>query len=330
MDPGPRRQRHDPWPPGAGRSRQNGALQQHDLEEDERMSNQPPQQPGAPAGAWHPDPYHRHELRYHDGVNWTQHVSSHGVTQVDPVQQQAGAIQSISNVLDQPIGQMNQAQVQSQVAGAVGYQGGPVAQGGGSLFTEPILVVNQKAKIIEVNNEYAIFNQAGQQIGGVTQVGQSAAKKALRMLGSYDQFMTHKLVVHDLMGAPLLQLTRPAKVFKSTVVVENPGGQEIGQIKQENMIGKIRFGLLAGGHQYGSINAENWRAWNFSIQDHTGREIARITKTWEGLAKMMFTTADNYVVQIHDMNIQDPLHSLVIAAAVSVDTALKQDSRGLG
>ena len=61
----------------------------------------------------------------------------------------------------------------------------------------------------------------------------------------------------------------------------------------------------------------------------TGTEVARITKTWEGLAKTMFTTADNYVVQIH-RRLPQPLLSLVVAAALSVDTALKQDDRGLG
>jgi hypothetical protein len=57
--------------------------------------------------------------------------------------------------------------------------------------------------------------------------------------------------------------------------------------------------------------------------------VARITKTWEGLAKTMFTTADNFVVQIH-RPMEDPLRSLVVAAALAVDTALKQDSRGHG
>ena len=40
------------------------------------------------------------------------------------------------------------------------------------------------------------------------------------------------------------------------------------------MIGKIRFGLEANGHTYGSINAENWRAWNFRVagpRRHRGR-----------------------------------------------------------
>ena len=58
-------------------------------------------------------------------------------------------------------------------------------------------------------------------------------------------------------------------------------------------------------------------------------EIARITKTFEGVAKTLFTTADNYVVQIHT-RLPQPLNALVVASALSVDTALKQDNRGLG
>lgn len=35
--------------------------------------------------AWHPDPTGRHELRYWDGANWTDHVSDHGVQSVSPL-----------------------------------------------------------------------------------------------------------------------------------------------------------------------------------------------------------------------------------------------------
>ena len=42
----------------------------------------------------------------------------------------------------------------------------------------------------------------------------------------------------------------------------------------------------------------------------------------------LLTTADNYVVEI-TRALDDPLRSLVVAAALGVDTALKQDARGL-
>ena len=120
---------------------------------------------------------------------------------------------------------------------------------------------------------------------------------------------------------------RPAKLMKSRVVVSRPDGSPVGEIVQANVFGRIRFDLVAGGQVVGAIQAENWRAWNFSIRDHTDTEVARITKTWEGFAKAMFTTADNYVVTIH-RPLEDPLRSLVVAAALSIDTALKQDNKG--
>jgi uncharacterized protein YxjI len=264
---------------------------------------------------WYPDPWGRHEHRYYDGTNWTEHVSSHGRPSVDP----PGGTANLPTVNRSP------EKIQGDMASA-GVAAGE--SGGGSLFTESVLVVSQKAKIIEVNQEFAIFDSNARQIGAVRQVGQSAAKKVLRFVADVDQFLTHKLQVVDADGSVVLSLTRPAKFMKSRVIVEGGNGQEIGQIVQQNVIGKIRFSIESGGQQIGSLNGENWRAWNFNIKDQSGREVARITKTWEGLAKTMFTTADNYVVQIHEQ-VPQPLHSLVVASALGIDTALKQDSRGL-
>jgi len=270
---------------------------------------------------WYPDPMGRFELRYWDGSEWTGHVSTAGQQSSDPLDG-SGPVQ-VNTTADQ----VRQQVTDTSWRGAGITQ--PTTPGGGGLFDETILVVNQKAKLIELTNQYAVFNQHGQQVGSVTQVGQSAAKKVLRAVSNLDQFMTHRLEVRDAGGQVQLLLTRPRKVFKSTVIVENGAGREIGRIVQDNMIGKIHFALEAGGHTLGAIRAENWRAWNFRIEDAAGTEIARITKTWEGLAKTLFTTADNYVVQLNG-SIPQPLLSLVVASALSVDTALKQDSRGFG
>ena len=275
---------------------------------------------------WYPDPYRRHQVRYWDGSSWTGQVGDDGRQGTDPLD----SLDKVDSAL--VVDEANDAaKIRQQVTGE-GWGGagvGATASGGGTLFTEPVLVVNQKAKIIELANQYGVFDQNGNQLGAVNQVGQSTLKKALRLLTSVDQFLTHRLEITDRSGTVVLRLTRPAKIFKSTVVVEDPNGTELGRVVQENMIGKINFGLESGGQRLGAIKAENWRAWNFRIEDVTGTEVARITKTWEGLAKTMFTTADNYVVQIH-RRLPQPLLSLVVAAALSVDTALKQDDRGLG
>ncbi|MBK3641131.1 phospholipid scramblase-related protein [Streptomyces sp. MBT33] len=290
------------------------------------------------SAGWYPDPHGAPQtLRYWDGAQWTQHT--HADQQPPAAAQQAPQQPMPQQVPQQQMQQqVPQQQMPQQPAGPdprvqrqVQQQAGvaPSGPGGGSLFTEPVLVVNQKAKLIELTNEYTVMDQNGNQIGSVTEIGQSALKKALRFVSSLDQFMTHRLEIRDAYGQPQLVLTRPAKVFKSRVVVSRPDGSPVGEIVQQNMIGKINFAMVVNDQQVGAIKAENWRAWNFAIVDHAGNEVARITKTWEGLAKTMFTTADNYVLQIH-YQLPEPLLSLVVATALTVDTALKQDSRGLG
>lgn len=276
---------------------------------------------------WYPDPTSRHELRYWDGDRWTDHVSDAGITGTDPVDR------SRLDGLDAGLTVGDESRAVQEQLTAGGRRGigldGPVTGGGGGILTEPILVVNQKAKVIELNNQYTVFDQRGAKIGSVNQVGQSAAKKVLRLVASVDQFMTHHLEISDAAGRVVLKLTRPRKIIKSTVIVSDGADREIGRIVQQNAIGKINFGFEVDGRQIGAIKAENWRAWNFRIEDASGAEIARVTKTWEGLAKTMFTTADNYVLQITSRP-SEPLNSLVVASALGIDTALKQDSRGLG
>ncbi|NOY55154.1 MAG: DUF2510 domain-containing protein [Actinobacteria bacterium] len=265
-----------------------------------------------PAPDWYPDPAKRHEHRYWNGSAWTDQVADAGTQSVDPLE------------LGTP-GDAAAEKIQRQVEDQAGIVDAPT--GGGTVFSERVLVVNQKTKLIEVNNEYAIYDQNGKQIAAVRQVGQSALKKIARVVSNLDQYMTHMLQVVDMADNVLLTITRPRKIVKSRFQIADGSGNEIGTVRQKNVFGKIKFSLEAGGQNVGSIDAENWRAWNFSIKDASGTEVARITKTWEGLLKTAFTTADNYVVKI-ERELTEPLRSLVIASALTVDTALKQDSRG--
>ena len=140
---------------------------------------------------WYPDPSGAPQQRWWDGTQWTQH------TQPAPARQQ-----SLEQLAELSVeGAHDPSRIQRQVQQQAGV--GPITGGGGTLFTEPVLVVNQKTKLIELNNEYAVFDQQGRQLGSVMQVGQSGLKKAVRFLTSMDQFMTHKLEVRDAHGRPV-------------------------------------------------------------------------------------------------------------------------------
>jgi uncharacterized protein YxjI len=202
-----------------------------------------------------------------------------------------------------------------------------------TIFTAPVLIVQQKTKLIEVNNEYTILDQQGVSIADVRQVGQGLAKKTLRFLGTpADRLLTFKLKVSDRDGHVLLMLTRPAKLVKSRLVVHDGEGEELGQILQENALGKKSFSLQVGGEELGKATGD-WASQDFVVRDRLGTDIAHLSNTLDGLSMLdmlsgrmydTFSSADSYAVEILQP-IDQPLRSLVVGAALAIDVALHQE-----
>ena len=125
-----------------------------------------------------------------------------------------------------------------------------------------------------------------------------------------------------------MQLVRPRKLMKSTLRISDGAGTDRGTILQQNVVGKKHFALQdAAGDNIGSIDAENWRSWDFAIDDASGAPAGCITKRWAGILREGFTTADHYLLQVTGTPSHD-LRFLMLGAAAAVDTALKQDDTG--
>lgn len=283
----------------------------------------------APAG-WFTDPFARYEHRYWDGVQWTHHVGSSGQQGVDapvigPPLHAPMAVEARHGGAQPGSGSPVDLKVQRQVR-KLGLEG-RAESGGGTLLSEPLLVVNQKAKLFERKAEYEVFDQYGHKVGGVREFGTSMSRMVVGRENG-----TKRLQIVDANGQPVFTLTRPATMLRSKVVVMAEDGSYVGQIIQENLRmmasvlgGKfnIRFRMEFDGETLGTINAESWQAWDFSIQDKQGSELGRITKTWAGFTKQNWTKADNYVLELH-RSLEGPLLSLVVCAALAVDTVLHQ------
>lgn len=296
--------------------------------------------------AWHPDPSRRHEQRYWDGVQWSEHVSTNGEQSIDEhgqVMANNGEVQHATGLIDgEMFASPTQESVQNQIMRVQekGIESIPDAleklpemgatptqsSASTSIFDQYVLVVNQKAKLMELSSEFRIFDQNAVQIGLVRQVGQSAAKKVARALLNVDSMMTHTLDIEDMNGNVVLKITKPRALLKPKVIVEREG-VVLGELAFKLRIGKPQIKLIVDDKQVGMIYAENFRAWDFRIVNEQEKQIASISKTWEGFAKAIFTTADNYVVQIHE-KLEDPFHSLVLASSLAVDLILKQNDGG--
>jgi uncharacterized protein YxjI len=184
--------------------------------------------------------------------------------------------------------------------------------------------INQKAKLIELVNEYKIRDENGADVGIVRQEGQTLLKKAARFVSSLDPLMTHRLAVYDMTGVRVCEMVRPRTLWRSRVELLDGSGRQMGLIGQKKMFGKIGYSMEdATGRQVAEIRAENWRAWDFAIVDGQKREIGRITKKWAGVGKELFTTADNYMVEIHP-SVTGDLRLMALASAAGIDLTRKQ------
>jgi len=189
-----------------------------------------------------------------------------------------------------------------------------------SLLDEPVLVVKQKLKLVELRNEYGVFDPGGRQVGAVTQVGQSPLAFLARLFTSWDVALPITLEIRGPSGPELL-VQKPWFTWRCQVT--RPDGLPLGQIVKQIRLGKARFTLLdPGGAQLGEVRAENWRAKDFSVRDGAGQELARVTKRWAGLREL-FTDADTYVVEVLPAAV-DPLRSLAVASCLVIDVIMKQ------
>jgi uncharacterized protein YxjI len=195
-----------------------------------------------------------------------------------------------------------------------------------SLLDRDTIVVKQKAKLFELRNQYQLLDPAGVPIGAVEQVRQSPLAVLTRVFSDLDVALPMHLEVRDATGAPALLIGK--RWLRMAVEVRGPGGEHYGTIRKRIRLGKARFTLIdAGGTQVGEVRAENWRARDFAIRGNEGQEVARVAKQWAGVAKELFTDADNYVIHLMP-EATGSLRALALASAWAIDIVLKQKDSG--
>ncbi|UQS23128.1 hypothetical protein L1857_10025 [Amycolatopsis thermalba] len=171
--------------------------------------------------------------------------------------------------------------------------------GGGTLFTEPFLVVSHRAGAAESG----VRDQYGQPLGTVAEAENGTFRKALRMITGSARFRPNCFAVRDSGGSVVLKV----RVHDSRFLVTRADGTPIGEIAPD---GPHRFALSAHGRPVGAL--ENRPPRDFRITGSAGSEVARAAEE----------PGRGYVVEVF-AQLTDPLASLVIAAALTVETALR-------
>jgi uncharacterized protein YxjI len=126
-------------------------------------------------------------------------------------------------------------------------------------------------------------------------------------------------------GKRIIKVKKGLSLILSKIEVFDENDKLIGLFKQKlfpNFYPK--FEMFDEKENLVSILKGNLIGWNFEfLKDEN--TIATVTKKWSGIGKEMFTSADNYMLEINDtVDKADPLRQLIFAAVICIDMVFKE------
>ncbi|MBV9952832.1 MAG: DUF2510 domain-containing protein [Acidimicrobiia bacterium] len=262
--------------------------------------------------SWHPDPFRRHELRFHDGQVWTEHVADRGVSGIDTVPVADGP-RSRPPDLERG-GPPSMGREAARIVPDVG-----AASHG--LLDSPVLLVEEPVRgtASRAGLDCAVFDQRGTRLGTVRTAREPLFAKLLRMLTSSDRRDVTRVDVLDPHGVRLVRLDRPAWRLKPRVTVTGPSGAEIGEIVPRMAITRLLLTLEAAHQVLGVIEADRHDGSGARVNGPNGQPVARTARTWEVLAALQHPDAGTHVVEVAP-GVAEPLRTLAVAALLASDT----------
>lgn len=202
--------------------------------------------------------------------------------------------------------------------------GPPLPEGAGvRLPAQDVVAVAVKSRLADLAR-FPVLDGAGRVVGEVTWDGAArlAHGPARRGRARIDAELPHTLVVRDADGVVLV-LTRPRLGLDRVLLrVARADGSEVGTVVGAWWTGGRTCRLVAGGRRVGTVRRVRGpgRAPDgYTVTDASGVEVARIRHE-------PGPPAPRYVTHLPGRP-PEPLASLVLAAALTVDTALTAYTR---
>lgn len=141
---------------------------------------------------------------------------------------------------------------------------------------------------------------------------------------AYKRMTPFHVEVKDAGGNPVLTVKRGFSLILSNVDVFDEKGILVGKFKQKLFSIGGKFDVLDSNENMLCTLKGKWTSWDFKFANDT-EEFAHVSKKWAGLGKELFTTADNYILNIFE-NVypNDPKRILILGAVLCIDMVLKE------
>lgn len=188
-----------------------------------------------------------------------------------------------------------------------------------------LFFVKEHVKIFKAANSFDILDlETKEQILQCQEENLGFFTKIFRFT-DYKHMTPFNMHVKDMNGNTLFTVKRGVSVFLSTVQVVDATGMLVGKFKQKFFSIGGKFEVLDASERPLCMLRGKWTSWEFKFVSNDGKDFAAVTKKWSGLGKELFTSADNYVLEISSQIPSDhPLRILILAAVMCIDLVLKE------
>jgi uncharacterized protein YxjI len=185
--------------------------------------------------------------------------------------------------------------------------------------------VKEHVKVFKAANSFDIYDPDTKQI--ILQAREERLGFFTKMFRftDYKRMTPFEIDIKTPEGNTIITVKRGVSLFLSTVEVMDERGTVIGKFKQKFFSIGGKFEVLDASERPLCMLKGKWTSWDFRFVSNDGKEFALVTKKWSGLGKELFTSADNYVLQVsNDVPADNPLRMLIMAAVMCIDLVLKE------
>lgn len=125
-------------------------------------------------------------------------------------------------------------------------------------------------------------------------------------------------------GQRFVRIQRGISFILSNVTVSDHDNNIIGSFKQHFFSIGGKFDVLDSQDQIVCKLEGKWTGWDFFFRNDN-KQFAHVSKKWNGIGKELFTSADNYILEISsDVPENDDVRKLILAAVMCIDMVLKE------
>ena len=194
------------------------------------------------------------------------------------------------------------------------------------LLQKNTFLFKEQLGLFKASNNYDVYDpQTNEIILHCREKNLNPLYKIIRLLITEFKSMTpFEIEISGLDGKKIIKVKKRLSLVLSKIEVFDENDRLIGLIKLKLFTLGNNFEIFdEKGNLVSKLNG-SLIGWNFKFQKDENT-IATVTKKWSGIGKELFTSADNYILDIKDdVEKSSPLRRLIFGAVICIDMVLKE------